>query len=223
MVGFPYHISETLSESLYNSVFRPRGQPDIDRGRRRPRVARKRTAKTTRQDLGRLQCESLAQGTLSNGWGNLPPLPEIVDGINQFTRHYFQLGFIPKEQFPRRILKDRTSVSVFLVVSILSISARLSRPLSRRYGSGIKASEFFMKRATEIALGEIFPTKNTLENCQAFYLLSIAQQGNGLKDESHVRVEDLNNRLITDLIDEHGPCSSNCVRNQAAFGTDLCL
>ncbi|KLO85550.1 general repressor of transcription [Fusarium fujikuroi] len=167
-------------------VFRPRGQRDIDRERRRPRVARKRTAKTTRQDLGRLQCESLAPGTtLSNGWENLPPLPEIVDGINQFTRHYFQLGFIPKEQFPRRILKDRTSVSVFLVVSILSISARLSRPLSRRYGSGIKASEFFMKRATEIALGEIFPTKNTLENCQAFYLLSIAQQGNGLKDESH--------------------------------------
>ncbi|KAF4501028.1 general repressor of transcription [Fusarium agapanthi] len=163
----------------------PRGQPDYDRNERRPRVARKRTAKTIRQDPGGLQRESLAPGTLSNGWENLPPLPEIVDGINQFTRHYFQLGFIPKEQFPRRLLNDHTSVSVFLVVSILSISARLSRPLSRRYGSGIKASEFFMKRATEIALGEIFPTKNTLENCQAFYLLSIAQQGNGLKDESH--------------------------------------
>ncbi|KAF5634727.1 general repressor of transcription [Fusarium tjaetaba] len=164
---------------------RPRGQPDHDRSQRRPRVPRKKTAKTTRQDPGGLQRESLAPGTLSNGWENLPPLPEIVDGINQFTRHYFQLGFIPKEQFPRRLLQDRTSVSVFLVVSILSISARLSRPLSRRYGSGMKASEFFMKRATEIALGEIFPTKNTLENCQAFYLLSIAQQGNGLKDESH--------------------------------------
>ncbi|KAF5608729.1 general repressor of transcription [Fusarium subglutinans] len=163
----------------------PRGLPDYDRNKRRPRVAGKRAAKTTRQDPGGLQRESLAPGTLSNGWENLPPPPEIVDGINQFTRHYFQLGFIPKEQFPRRLLNDRTSVSVFLVVSILSISARLSRPLSRRYGSGIKASEFFMKRATEIALGEIFPTKNTLENCQAFYLLSIAQQGNGLKDESH--------------------------------------
>jgi hypothetical protein len=87
----------------------------------------------------------------------------------------------------------------------------------------MKASEFFMKRATEIALGEIFPTKNTLENCQAFYLLSIAQQGNGLKDESHVCVEDLKARLITNLIDEHGPRSSNCVCDQAAFGTDLCL
>ncbi|KAF5233517.1 hypothetical protein FANTH_12524 [Fusarium anthophilum] len=162
-----------------------RGQPDYDRNKRRPRVARKKAAKTTRQDPGGLQRESLAPGTLSNGWENLPPLPEIVDGINQFTRHYFQLGFIPKEQFSRRLLNDRTSVSVFLVVSILSISARLSRPLSRRYGSGIKASEFFMKRATESALGEIFPTKNTLENCQAFYLLSIAQQGIGLKDESH--------------------------------------
>ncbi|RKK67881.1 hypothetical protein BFJ69_g14099 [Fusarium oxysporum] len=171
-------------------VFTPRGQPDNDRCHRRPRVARTRTAKTTQQDpggvrRGSLDASSTALGTLSNGWENLPPLPEIIDGINQFTRYYFQLGFIPKEQFPQRLLKDRTSVSVFLVVSILSISARLSRPLSRRYGSGIKASEFFMERATGIALGEIFPTKNTLENCQAFYLLSIAQQGNGLKDESH--------------------------------------
>ncbi|KAF4333560.1 general repressor of transcription [Fusarium beomiforme] len=132
-----------------------------------------------------LDATARASDTLGNEWEHLPPLPEIIDGVNQFTQHYFQLGFIPKEQFRQRLLNDHSSVSVFLVVSILSISARLSRPLSRRYGSGIKASEFFMERATNIARGEIFPSKNTLENCQAFYLLSIAQQGNGLKDESH--------------------------------------
>jgi hypothetical protein len=122
----------------------------------------------------------------SNEWDRLPPLPEIIDGVNRFTRHYFQLGFIPKEQFPRRLLQDHQSVSVFLVVSILSISARLSPPLSTRYGSGIKAAEFFMERAAAIAPSEIFVPRYTLESCQAFYLLSIAQQGSGLRNESHV-------------------------------------
>ncbi|KAF5973462.1 general repressor of transcription [Fusarium bulbicola] len=133
-----------------------------------------------------LNATARGSDTPGNGWEQLPPLPEIIDGVNQFTRHSFQLGFIPKEQFRQRLLNDHSSVSAFLVVSILSISARLSRPLSARYGSGIKASEFFIERATNLALGEIYPTKNTLENCQAFLLLSIAQEGNGLRDDSHM-------------------------------------
>ncbi|RKL12401.1 hypothetical protein BFJ68_g7802 [Fusarium oxysporum] len=122
-------------------VFTPRGQPDNDRCHRRPRVARTRTAKTARQDPGGVRRESLdasstALGTLSNGWENLPPLPEIIDGINQFTRHYFQLGFIPKEQFPQRLLKDRTSVSVFLVTSMglaLRIASAIKLHLEHTY------------------------------------------------------------------------------------------
>ncbi|ESU16042.1 hypothetical protein FGSG_13590 [Fusarium graminearum PH-1] len=43
-----------------------------------------------------------------------------------------------------------------------------------------------MERAAAIAPGEIFSPKYTLESCQAFYLLSIAQQGSGLRNESHV-------------------------------------
>ncbi|SCV61192.1 related to general repressor of transcription [Fusarium fujikuroi] len=146
---------------------------------------------TTLPGLGKtgqqiLNASATTSETHSNGWEQLPPLPEIIDGVNQFTRHSFQLCFIHKKQFLQCLLDDHSSVSAFLVVGILSISARLSPPLSARYGSGIKASRFFIERATNLALGEIYPTKNTLENCQAFLLLSIAQEGNGLRDESHM-------------------------------------
>ncbi|KAF5253167.1 hypothetical protein FANTH_1921 [Fusarium anthophilum] len=146
---------------------------------------------TTLPGLGKtgqqiLNASATTSETHSNGWEQLPPLPEIIDGVDQFTRHSFQLGFIPKKQFRQHLVNDHSSVSAFLVASILSISARLSRPLSARYGSGIKASEFFMERATKLALGEIYPPKNTLENCQAFYLLSMAQKVNGLKNESYM-------------------------------------
>ncbi|KIL93217.1 hypothetical protein FAVG1_03194 [Fusarium avenaceum] len=119
-------------------------------------------------------------------WEQMPPLTEVIDGINQFTQHYFQLGFIPKVQFPQQMREDRQSVSLFLVVSILSISARLSPSLSTRYGNGIEASQFFMEHAVLMARDEIY--RSNLENCQAFYLLSIAQQGSGLKIESHINM-----------------------------------
>ncbi|KEZ39365.1 hypothetical protein SAPIO_CDS10063 [Scedosporium apiospermum] len=69
-------------------------------------------------------------------WELLPPLPEIIEAVNTFTRHYFQLGF----------------------------------------GSGVKAAEIFMERAEQLALSKIYD-QPSLESCQAFYLLSIAQQG----------------------------------------------
>ncbi|KAF5021736.1 hypothetical protein F66182_6237 [Fusarium sp. NRRL 66182] len=112
----------------------------------------------------------------------------IIDGVGRFTQHYFQLGFIHKEQFSRRLRNNHRSVSVFLVVSILSISARLSPLLSTRYGSSIKAAKFFMDRAEAIARDEINKQPITLERCQAFYLLSIAQQGSGLGNQSHMNM-----------------------------------
>ncbi|KAF4454134.1 hypothetical protein F53441_3320 [Fusarium austroafricanum] len=169
-------------------IFKARGEPDYDRNFRHPRAPAKERA---RRGPGRA-CGSIPDASvrLSNRFGNeweqLPPLPEIIDGINQFTRHYFQLGFIPKEHFTQRLLNDHTKESVFLVVSILGISARLSRPLSSRYGSGMRASEFFMERATAISPGKIY--SNMLEDCQAFYLLSIAQQGSGLRNESYMNM-----------------------------------
>ena len=54
-------------------------------------------------------------------WDLLPPLPDIIEAVHLFTRNYFQLGFIPKELFPRQLEQDHRSVSVFLLLAILSI------------------------------------------------------------------------------------------------------
>ncbi|KAM0426263.1 hypothetical protein ACHAPT_008616 [Fusarium lateritium] len=170
-------------------IFPVRGQPDHDREFRHPRM---RAEKTARRDPAKVRREILdapvrPSGKLSDEWERLPPLSDIIDGVNRFTQHYFQLGFIPKQQFPDRLLNDYRSVSVFLVVSILSISARLSPSLATRYGSGMKAAEFFMERATNLAYGELYQ-EPTLERCQAFYLLSIAQQGSGLRNKSYINM-----------------------------------
>lgn len=118
-------------------------------------------------------------------WDYLPPLPDVIDAVNQFTRNYFQLGFIPKQTFPERLRTDHRSISVFLLLSILSISARFTPALVERYGGGMKAAEIFMERASAVALTELYEVPS-LERCQAFYLLSIAQQGSGLKNKSYV-------------------------------------
>lgn len=118
-------------------------------------------------------------------WDSLPPLSEIIDAVSRFMRHYFQLGFIPKRQFLEQLRKDHRSVCLFLLLSILSISARLSPSLTKRYGTGVKAAEFFMERAAGMVMSELYQ-EPTLERCQAFYLLSIAQQGNGIRNQSHV-------------------------------------
>lgn len=124
-------------------------------------------------------------------WEGLPPVADLADGVNRFTRHYFQLGFIHKTHFPERILKEPHSVNIFLVLAILSVSARLSPSLRQRYGSGIHAADFFMERAQKIASREVY-SEPTLELCQAFYVLSIAQQGSGLRNKSSVRAMPFN-------------------------------
>ena len=171
------------------SIFPVRGQPDDDRQYRHPRirasmVANKRdTARVRRSTLdSRLSEPAMAP---ADEWENLPPLAEIIDAVNRFTRYYFQLGFIPKRQFPERLRNNHRSVSLFLVLSILSISARFSPALKKRYGTGVKAAEFFMERAAAMAPEELY-LEPTLERCQAFFLLSIAQQGNGIRNQSHV-------------------------------------
>lgn len=139
-------------------------------------------------------------------WADLPPLADLVDGVNRFTRYYFQLGFIPKRQFEDQLWNDRRSVNFFLLLSILSISARLSPALSKRFGGGIDAAKYFMNRASSLAMGEIYETPS-LERCQAFYLLSIAQQGSGDCNRSYVRcvlfhISKSSWKLT--LIDQHG-------------------
>lgn len=177
---------------LHGSIFPVRGQPDHDREYRHPRTRADKAS--SRQGSIPKARRSILEGPVprhqqaAEDWDNLPPLEDLIDGVNRFTRYYFQLGFVPKQQYPERLRKDHRSVNLFLLLSILSISARLSPSLKVRYGTGVKAAEFFMERASSIAIGEIYQ-EPTLERCQAFYLLSIAQQGSGLRNKSYVSLD----------------------------------
>ncbi|KAG7291600.1 hypothetical protein NEMBOFW57_001619 [Staphylotrichum longicolle] len=180
------------------SVFPVRGQPDQDREYRHPRL---RADKSKKREAAKLRRESLDAPALlrsnlpgaagltkgADDWDLLPPLPEIIEAVNKFTRHYFQLGFIPKQLFPERLRTQHRSVSVFFLLGILGVSARLTPPLVERYGSAVKASEVFMERASALAQHELY-REPTLERCQAFYLLSIAQQGSGMKHRSSINM-----------------------------------
>ncbi|KYK57950.1 hypothetical protein DCS_04963 [Drechmeria coniospora] len=168
------------------SEFPVRGQPDADRDYRHPRARadRSRSAVKARRGDSDSSAGGLHPCSPADDWRNLPPLDDLIDGVNRFTRHYFQLGFVPKQQFPERLGTDHRSVSLFLLLSILSISARLTPSLITRYGTGVKAAEFFMDRASDVALVELYQ-EPTLERCQAFYLLSIAQQGSAMRNKSY--------------------------------------
>jgi hypothetical protein len=160
----------------------------------------------------------------SDDWDLLPPLPEIIEAVNKFTGNYFQLGFIPKLLFPERLRTQHRSVSVFFLLGVLSISARLTPALVERYGSAVRASETFMERASALAQNELYKDPS-LERCQAFYLLSIAQQGSGMKHKSSVsypapftaRYPRFPNRKS----DQHGDCNADGDPDAVTQGRNL--
>ncbi|KAG6056077.1 hypothetical protein E4U17_002502 [Claviceps sp. LM77 group G4] len=173
-------------------VFPTRGQPDLDREYRHPRTRSDKSnkgvtgaaAKSRRSITGSL---STSPRRSTDDWDSLPPTADLIDGVRLLTQQYFQLGFIPKEQYTERLRKDMRSTSLFLLMSILSVSARLSPALKLRYGSGVQAAEFFIERASYIANEEVYQ-EPTLERCQAFFLLSIAQQNSGERHKSYINM-----------------------------------
>jgi hypothetical protein len=179
-------------------IFPVRGASDAlnDREYRHPRL---RAEKNSRRDPSKARHDILDTPIVrvpgvpvvpppkhTDDWDLLPPLEEIIDGVDTFTKQYFQLGFIPKVMFPDRLRTKPRSVSVFLLLSILCISSRFTEKLRLRYGGGMAAVDYFLERAAGLALSELYQ-EPTLERCQGFYLLSIGQQGNGMMNASYVR------------------------------------
>ncbi|EFX01951.1 transcription factor [Grosmannia clavigera kw1407] len=177
------------------SVFPSRGAPDLDREYRHPRMkgdkARKEGTRPVRSDsvgFHHIPPDPSLHDITNDAdpWDLLPPLHLIVDAVNMFTHQYFQLGFIPRDTFAEIVRNDTRSVSPFLLFSILSVSGRLTDSLVTTFGDTETASELFMSRASAMALRELYE-EPTLARCQAFYLLSLAQQGSGYKNKSYVR------------------------------------
>lgn len=171
------------------SDFPQRGQPDSDRDYRHPRVRAERPSKRGASKILRDEVRIGADTHVPpDEWDLLPPVSEIIDAIDTFVHHYFQLSFISKHLFVSRLNHDRRSVSPFLLLSILSISASLTPSLARRFGSGAKASDIFMDHATKVSKKKVYDPP-TLEACQAFYLLGMAQQQREWKNLSGVSNE----------------------------------
>ncbi|KAH9884381.1 hypothetical protein F4778DRAFT_565068 [Xylariomycetidae sp. FL2044] len=118
------------------------------------------------------------------GWESLPPYEEVVDGVKALTTSYFQLGFLPKSLFFAELRDNRDSVSVFLLCGILSVSARFTPSLVNRYGGGAQATRVFLDHASCLVLDQMFSP--TLDSIQGFFLMSIAEWGNGEKNRSLV-------------------------------------
>lgn len=180
--------SLTLLPSSY-SIFPVRGQPDLDREYRHPRTRQDKSSKNRtpakRPTPGADDSSGAPHRRPTDDWHGLPPLEDLIHGVELFTRYYLQLGFIPKDHYVKRLRNDLRSTSLFLLVSILSISARLSPAFRLRYGGGAQAALHFMERASAVAAKEVHQ-EPTLERCQAFLLLSIAQQGNAERNKSYV-------------------------------------
>lgn len=122
---------------------------------------------------------------INNEWELLPPTHVVLDGVNIFTRHFYQVGFIHKKLFPQMIEDSPESMSVFLLLSMLCISARFSSSLTAPYGGGLSAAKEYLQKAQRLAVDELY-LEPTLERCQAFYLLSVAEQGSGKSNTSYV-------------------------------------
>lgn len=176
-------------------AFPSRGDLDQDRAFRHPR---QRADRKHKLDLIKVKKEptstpSLALDVfsnyrpprLANEWDLLPEMDVIVDGIHTFIRHFYQIGFIPKKMFIASLRENAESVSVFLLLSILCIGARFNKYFIKTYGDGLKAADEFMQKAQRLAINEIY-LEPTLERCQAFYLLSIAEQGSGKSNTSYI-------------------------------------
>ncbi|KAI5860727.1 hypothetical protein GGS23DRAFT_613629 [Durotheca rogersii] len=114
-------------------------------------------------------------------WALLPGVDAVVASIEAFTRHYYQLGFIPKKRFPRQVRESPATASGFLLLAILAVAARFDDDGR----GGLAAAAEYMRRAQHLAIHELYQ-QPTLERCQAFYLLSIAEQGSGKSNTSYI-------------------------------------
>lgn len=173
-------------DSNPSSEFPVRGQPDNDRDYRHPRVRSERPSKRgTNQSPHNGVSVVANEPNPAAEWDFLPPVLEIIEAIDAFTRHCFQLSFISRNSFVSRLRHDYRSVSPFLLLSILSVSAGMTPPLVERFGSGTAAAEIFMTHTTELSVKRVYE-QPSLETCQAFYLLGVAQQRSGWKNSSYV-------------------------------------
>ncbi|KAB5581297.1 fungal-specific transcription factor domain-containing protein [Coniochaeta sp. 2T2.1] len=169
---------------LMDCTFPARGEPDGDL-RRNTHDAVKGLEESSR---GSLEARLILPPAPSDtpGWESLPPYGEVVEGVQCLTTFFFQLGFLPKLLFFESLREKPESVNFFLLFSILSVSAPFTPCLVARYGGGSNATQVFLSRASCFIMEQMFVS--SLESIQGFFMMSIAEWGNGEKNKSLVHM-----------------------------------
>jgi hypothetical protein len=120
------------------------------------------------------------------GWNVMPPLSEVIEGCEVFIRSYFQLGFLAKTSFFERIQSRKEDISLFLLLGILSIAARFTPSLVKRYTNAQAATDHFLRHAEALVASHMY--KPSLETIQGFFLTSLAEWGKGSKERSSIHM-----------------------------------
>lgn len=97
--------------------------------------------------------------------------------MTDFFQSYFQLGFLHRPSFLHQLQTRPESVSTFLLLSMLAISARFTPSLAAKHGSPFRAAEHYASKAHALILGEL--VEPSIDRVQALYLLGIHDFGNG--------------------------------------------
>ncbi|KAK8070885.1 hypothetical protein PG997_011088 [Apiospora hydei] len=180
------------THSLSKVSFYPgRGESTEDRQFRHPRqrADRKPNGKPPRVNKENAVSPSLTTSSNTLDWDGdelalLADVETVKEGVRAFTQHFFQLGFIATEDFLLQVEREPGKIGAFLLVSILSISARFNR----NYEAAQKVVQSYLDCAEKLALRELYQQPITLERCQAFFLLSIAQHGMGDTSRSNINM-----------------------------------
>ena len=185
---------EAGTQAAAECFFPARGEPDEDRQFRRRRAKaseKQQSADTKRTSIAsNHKSPSLPQTSPAppsgDKWNLLPPLDEVIEGCRVFFTQYFQLGFLPKAMFIERVQRNKDSVNPFLLLGLMAIIARFVPNVVKRYGGGLKATELMIERARAIVPQEMY--EPTLEGIQGFFLLAVAEWGNGDKIQSTIHM-----------------------------------
>lgn len=187
--------------------FLPRGMSAIDRAPRPPQNRKRQTrpkdldgghradgydgAKAgplTPQSPVERFCENCSQSLTSKSFSHqdlLPPHEELVEACEWFFSTYFQLGFLHKPTFMHTLQTSPQSLSTFLLLSMLSVSARFTPTLIQRFSTPVNAANTFAKRAQSL-VGQEMLAAASLDRAQAFFLCSIWNWGSGFRDRSWI-------------------------------------
>ncbi|GAA5840829.1 hypothetical protein JCM9279_001232 [Rhodotorula babjevae] len=109
--------------------------------------------------------------------GVLPPLPVLLAGCECVFEGYFQLGFLHRPSFIHQLSTRPDTVSTFLLLAILSVSARFVPALVAQH-------DFYAARAHDLVLGEL--VSPSLAVVHGLILLGVHDYGNGVAFRSRV-------------------------------------